>query len=225
MSSVQNRRSFLTQITGLAAGGAALAGVPSKAAGLQVGAPSGPVTEFKPPTWDLAWLDSFKGKYKQLYDLIWLTHKPNSINPPKNYLDVQKELRGLEFPDVNVAIGLVDIPINASDALWAKFKFGERWNIQDPETGKPAIRNVYLGTGPGDPRGTVKSLQARGVVFWMCNKSLNSLSRDLGRELGRPAGEVYAELVAGFNPGVKVVPAHTWAVGALQERGFTYERL
>jgi hypothetical protein len=37
--------------------------------------------------------------------------------------------------------------------------------------------------------------------------------------------EVDAEVRAGLNHGVKVVPALTWAVGMLQERGFTYEKL
>jgi hypothetical protein len=37
--------------------------------------------------------------------------------------------------------------------------------------------------------------------------------------------EVYAELRAGFLPGVKLVPAHAWAIGVIQERGFTYQRL
>ena len=36
---------------------------------------------------------------------------------------------------------------------------------------------------------------------------------------------VRAELIAGFVPGVKLVPAHTLLVGLVQERGFTYQRV
>jgi hypothetical protein len=59
----------------------------------------------------------------------------------------------------------------------------------------------------------------------MCNKALNGLTTDFAHELGKPRAEVYAELTAGLNPGVKVVPAITWAFSTLQERGFTYAKL
>jgi len=36
---------------------------------------------------------------------------------------------------------------------------------------------------------------------------------------------VRAELIAGFNPGVRLVPAHTMALGLAQEHGCTDERL
>jgi hypothetical protein len=34
---------------------------------------------------------------------------------------------------------------------------------------------------------------------------------------------VKAELVAGLNPGVHIVPAHTQAIGLVQQRGCAYE--
>jgi hypothetical protein len=36
---------------------------------------------------------------------------------------------------------------------------------------------------------------------------------------------VRAELIAGFNPGVRLIPAHTMLLGLAQERGCTYEQL
>jgi hypothetical protein len=177
--------------------------------------------------WDLAWLDAFKGRHRQVYDLIGQVPRETMLHPPSNYLEAHKELSGLEFPDINVVIGTngAAFPITASDALWARFKFGERWNIKDPDTGQPATRNVYLGQATGAARGTVRALQARGAVFWMCNMALNTLSVDFGNRFGRPATDVYAEFVEGLLPGVRVVPAHTWAIGLVQERGFTYEKL
>jgi intracellular sulfur oxidation DsrE/DsrF family protein len=71
----------------------------------------------------------------------------------------------------------------------------------------------------------VRSLQAKGAVFMMCNNSLQGLASEYARESGRTASELHAELIAGLHPGVKVVPALTWAIGMLQERGFTYEKL
>jgi intracellular sulfur oxidation DsrE/DsrF family protein len=39
------------------------------------------------------------------------------------------------------------------------------------------------------------------------------------------AAAVRADLAANLLPGVRIVPAHTWAIGYAQERGFTYEKL
>jgi len=207
-----SRRAFLASIAGTA----------SLAAGVRAAAQAPGAGK-----WDLAWMDTLKGRHKQLYDLMWHTLRPNTLNPPTNYFEIHEELSGLKFPDVNVVIGANSscMPINASDALWAKYTIGERYKITDPATGKPAVRNVYLGSATSPTGGTVRGLQARGAVFMMCNKALQGVSRDWARDLAVSPSDLHAELVAGMNPGVKVVPALTWAVGTLQERGFTYEKL
>lgn len=199
-----DRRTFLTAVTGLA---------------VTAGVAPAQSPRLGPDTWDLAWLDGFKGKHKQVFDLVFHTLRPNTLSPPANYLDVHHELSGLEFPDVNVAVGSNGpaFPMLAVDDLWVKFTLGERSGVKDAETGQPSAKNPYAAE--------VRQLQARGAVFWMCNRALNSVSADLAKAFGRPVPEVYAELRAGFLPGVKLVPAHSWTIGAIQERGFTYERL
>ena len=37
-----------------------------------------------------------------------------------------------------------------------------------------------------------------------------------------PPADVRADLLAGLNPGVRLVPSHVMALGLAQERGFTY---
>lgn len=220
-----NRRSFLASLTGLASvGGVAIV---SRSADAGPAPPVAQTPAFTRQKWDTSWLASFKGRHKQVYDLLWHTLRPNTLNPPMNYFDIHKELSGLEFPDVNVVIGAnsTSFPINASDALWAKFKLGERYDIKDPTTGQPAVRNVYLGPPAGGTGSTVRTLQARGALFLMCNNSLQGMATDWSREIGTSAPELHAELTAGLNPGVRVVPALTWAIGMLQEAGFTYEKL
>jgi hypothetical protein len=176
--------------------------------------------------WDTSWLDGFKGHHKQLYDLMWHTLRPNTLNPPKFYFDALKEVSGLDYHDVNVVVGVnTTFPINASDALWAKYKLGERFDVKDPATGKPAVKNVYLGTGADDRNSSVRLLQARGALFIQCNVALGGAINGLARDFDLPVADVDQEVRAGLNPGVRIVPALTWAVGMLQERGFTYERL
>jgi len=71
----------------------------------------------------------------------------------------------------------------------------------------------------------VKALQARGTIFWQCNIALNSIAQQLATARQLPLAEVRADLLAGLNPGVRVVPSHVMALGLVQERGLTYVKI
>lgn len=200
------RRAFFGAVTGLAAAAPIAA-------------------QDKTAAWDLSWLDRFKGKHKQMFDLGTTELDDDSpLRLPNNYLNMFKDVLHLEGADVNVAVGIARtaFPVNASDALWEKLKIGEAWKIKDPETGKPAVRNIYLGSATGGAAPTVRSLTARGVVFWQCNIALGGIANQFAQKTGLPFEKMRAELIAGLNPGVQVVPAHSMATGLAQERGFTY---
>jgi intracellular sulfur oxidation DsrE/DsrF family protein len=168
--------------------------------------------------WDLSWFDDFKGKHKQVYDYgtFDLSADSRPLRFVRNYHDAHKELSGLEPPEINTVVGCshAAFPINASDALWEKYKLGERWKIIDPATKQPSVRNLYM-TG-------VKGLQASGTTFWQCNVALSVIVLELSQGTPSAPTAVRAELIAGLHPGVRLVPAHVMAVGLAQERGFTY---
>lgn len=178
--------------------------------------------------WDLSWIDGLRGKHKQVFSVGSLVnHLP--LHVVTNYLDAHLEVYGLEYPDINTVVGITDpgFPINVGDAIWAKYEIGRRWQIKDPQTDDWATRNVFMENVPAAPGKNVgvKRLQARGTVFWQCNNALGAIVRRFARETGQPAEAVRSELVAGLNPGVKVVPAHTMVLGLVQERGCTYEAI
>ena len=171
-------------------------------------------------SWDMTWLDGLTGKHRQVFDL---SDMEVGLIVVKNWLDAWQDLYGLKHPEVNAVVGIGGhaFPINASDALYAKYPIGELWKVNDPATGKPALRNTFLeGSGA-----KVRPLQARGTIFWECNNALHNVAGRIGRAVNRPAAEIYPELRAGMNPGVIVVPAHTMLIGICQERGCTYEAL
>ena len=87
------------------------------------------------------------------------------------------------------------------------------------------MRNIFLDGGktPLDQSKTVHALQARGVIFWQCNKALHKIAKELAELVKRPEADVYPELKACLNPGVILVPAHTMLIGLAQEHGCTYE--
>jgi hypothetical protein len=170
--------------------------------------------------WDMSWLDGLTGKHKQVFDL---SDMEVGLVVVKNWLDAWQEVYGLKHPDVNAVVGIGGhaFPINASDALYQKFPIGELWKVDDPATGRPALRNIFLDGGDAK----VRPLQARGVIFWECNNALRNVAGRIGRAVSRPASEVYPELRAGLNPGVILVPAHTMLIGMCQEHGCSYEAL
>jgi hypothetical protein len=218
MSSVQDRRTFLTAVVGLAS-------LPSLASaqGGQAPAPAvaGPI--------DITWFDAFKGKHKQVFDLGSFDLSVDSpLRQPVTYFAGHREVSKLEPPnDINVLVAISHkaFPMNATDALWEKLKLGELWNIKDPQTGKPATRNMFLGAGATPGGATVRGLQARGVVFWQCNFALGSVAAEIAQKTGAKVQDLRTDLAGGLLPGVRLVPAHTWAIGFVQERGFTYEKL
>lgn len=173
-----------------------------------------------PAAWDMRWLDRLTGKHKQVFDVASVG---TALLAVSNYLDAFEEVYGLRHPEVNTVVGIAGkgFPFNATDTLWSAWKLGERYEVKDPATGTWAVRNIFYDKpGVSD---TVKALQARGTIFWMCNNAINRLARTWAGETKRPAEEVRKELIAGLNPGVILIPAHTMLLGLCQERGCTYQ--
>ena len=213
MSSPHGRRSFISTVaslTGLAAVRLSAGQQPRD----QPAAASG--------GFDMTWLDQMKGKHKQLYDLggLDLAAEPRPLRFARNFLDTFRDVYHFEYPDINTAVGISGpaFPMNASDRLWAKYKLGERSKIIDPTTKQPAVRNVFYDGGDI----SVKAIQARGAVFWQCNVALGLVAQQLATAFQMPVADVRADLIAGLNSGVRLMPSHVMALALAQERGFTY---
>ncbi len=172
--------------------------------------------------WDLSWMDSLNGKHKQVFDIGGIEI---ALLVVTNNLDAYREVFDLGYPDVNcvVAISGAGFPINAGDALWAKYEFGRRYKIKEPGTDNWATRNIWLNGLPMRGKVVGVKLQERGAIFWQCNNALNGVTATLAGETKQAIDIVKAELVAGLNPGVHVVPAHTQALGLVQGRGCAYQ--
>ena len=214
MSLPHGRRSFISAV-------ASLAGL----AAVRVSGDQQPRQPSAAPSslFDTAWLEQMKGKHKQLYDLggLALADDPRPLRFTRNFLDTFRDEYHLEFPDINTAVGISGpaFPMNASDRLWAKYKLGERSKIIDPTTKQPAVRNIFYDDGSDI---SVKAIQARGAVFWQCNVALGQVAQQLAAAFQMPLAEVRADLIAGLNPGVRLMRSHVMALALAQERGFTY---
>ncbi len=215
MSSLHGRRSFFSAVaslTGLA--------VVRLSADQQ---PAAQAAARRANEFDMAWLNQVKGRHKQLYDLgsLELSVEPRPLRFTRNFLDTFRDVDHLEYPDINTAVGISGpaFPMNASDRLWAKYKLGERSKIVDPMTKQPAVRNIFYDDGSDI---SVKAIQARGTLFWQCNVALGNVAQQLATAFQMPVAEVRADLIAGLNPGVRLMPSHVMALALAQEKGFTY---
>ena len=177
------------------------------------------------PAWDLEWMDDLKAKHRQVFDLgeVNLVADARPLRFPRNYLDAFHDVFALDFPEIKTIVGIsgTAFGINASDRLWEKYALGERSKIVDPATKQPAIRNVFLN----EESLGVKALQARGTIFWQCNIALNNIAQQLATARQLAVADIRADLLAGLNPGVHLVPSHVMAMGMVQERGVTYVRI
>ena len=177
--------------------------------------------------WDLAWLDQLKGNHRQLFDVgRKIEDIPGPLHTVGNYLDAWRDVYHLEFPQVNTVVGIAGsgFPINVNDAIWAKYKIAAKWQITDGPDKSGLDHNVFLDAPASDAkRASVKGLQARGTIFCQCNNALKAIARELAMGSHDTFDNVYAELVVGLNPGVKLVPANTMLIGLAQEHGCAYE--
>src|SRR5580700_5652226 len=83
--------------------------------------------------------------------------------------------------------------INYDDSMWAKYRIGEWLSVTDPDTGKPAVRNIFFPSkvakaeGKEDPSDekssyqdkSVEGLQRRGVKFLSCHTATEEQARVL----------------------------------------------
>lgn len=173
-----------------------------------------------------AWFKKVKGKHKIVYDApephdgfpiiwSWVFYKTNNqTGTPDNELTAMVVLRHSA------------IPIAMEDKLWAKYKFGEAFKINDPNTATAAVKNPFwipeakfwVDFGIDG----IKNLQARGVMFCVCDMALTVNSMMTAKAMNLNPDEVKKEWVSGLLPGIQLVPSGVWAIGRAQEKGCAY---
>ncbi|MEZ4504723.1 MAG: hypothetical protein R2848_02405 [Thermomicrobiales bacterium] len=124
------------------------------------------------------------------------------------------------------------------DAVWEKYKLGEKYEITDPMTGAPTIRNLFWSSrfGPDAPKDItakdnyyqdtgIEVLQERGTIFLSCNNSLNGQAAAAVADGRAPAGmeaaDVATDIAANLVPGAVLVPAVVGEVSRAQTAGYS----
>jgi len=116
-------------------------------------------------------------------------------------------------------------PLALNHAMWAKYKIGESFKIDDPETKAPAVKNPFFQPKSGvllNDDLAIDRLLAKGTIFGGCNVALVVQSGMLAHNAGLSAEDAAKEWTANLIPGITLIPSGTWGVNRAQEAGCTY---
>ena len=209
-----DRRDFL----GIAATAAAM-GIGAALPVATASAAQGPSTDFT------RWLDSIPGKHRIVLDMrepnegfafawawVWLLTSPQAY--------------GLAESDVGAAIVIRHnaIPLALDDAAWKKYKLGEMFKINDPDTGAPAVRNPYYLTmhDPFLPDMALQKLIDRSVRVIACNMAIHFYTGLIAKQMGLKHEDVKADWNSAVLPGIAHAPSGLVACEGAVSRGCTY---
>jgi hypothetical protein len=220
-----NRRNFLGK---LAAGAAAIS-VTSIASPLQAmagEAPPYPQTYGDPEEM----FKKINGKHRIVFD----SPHPHEIFPfawPRVFL-LTNEATGTKSNDCSVVVVLRHSSIGYAmeDRVWEKYKLGELFKANDPETSKPALRNPFWKPKPGAYKVPafgeiligIDQLQANGVMFCVCEAAISVYSASVAQSMNLKHDDVRNDFLKAILPGIQGVPSGVWALGRAQEKGCGY---
>lgn len=171
------------------------------------------------------WLDSLTGKQKALLDM----REPNGgmamawawvflFTAPPAYGITEKDVRVVMVMRHNA------IPVALGDAAWSKYKLGEYFKIDDPDTGAPAVRNPYYLTmkDPFLPDMALQKLIDRGVKVAACDMAIAFYSGQVAKQMGMNPEEVKNDWNNALLPGIVHAPSGLVACQGAVSKGCTY---
>ena len=107
--------------------------------------------------------------------------------------------------------------------MWQGKALGAFYKINDPKTGAPATRNIFLTPQDGEPaNAAVSDLMKRGVTFVVCNVALKNLAKT-SRSLPGPARtRCTTSWPRASSTGAMLVPDVFVSMQRAQKRGVAY---
>lgn len=210
------RRGFLFRLSQAAAGLTALVASTARA---DVAARSADLVAADDPD---AWMNRLTGQNKVMIHVH--QYFMTGLVDARTMLGNAREQYGVPEDQYSIAVITHGPAIQGllRDEVWQRLSLGAFYKVNDPKTGAPATRNIYLTPQDGEPAdAAVLDLMKRNVTFVVCNVAVRSLSKKLARE-GATPDAVYAELSAGLVPGAFLVPDVFVSMQRAQKRGISY---
>jgi hypothetical protein len=181
-------------------------------------------------------------KTKKKHKFVFMSVQPHLIVPglASLYIHVQNALNAGEvsfgWGHGKVASAAVllgpSVVLGLNDAMWAKYPFGEMFNLKDA-AGKPEKSNVYYKAqtnlseeGDAGAGGNIyqdwsaEACIKRGTAFMVCHNALTAFAGMMAMQGGGDPHAAVAEWKAALLPGFMIVPAGVGALHAAMEHGW-----
>lgn len=177
-------------------------------------------------------------RVKQVYDAVAID-EGRFLNNMKNSLNGLHFGFGVPAEQIHV-VGALHGPanmLNYDDYIWNKYQIGAWLKVDDPATGKPAVKNPYYPSKSGpeghypsqDPDSresiyqdsSMQALQRRGVKFLSCHTATEEQARALIKHnnLQQQPEEIVKEMLTHLVPQILVVASMVAAIALLQTDG------
>jgi hypothetical protein len=181
-------------------------------------------------------------RIKQVWDVV-------NIGGGKFLSNIKNALNGLHYgygvptEQIKIAAALHGPTnmLNYGDYVWEKYGIGEWLGVTDPETQKPAVRNIFYNSkngiqkestskDPDDPGSifqdtSIEALQSRGVQFMSCHTATEEQAHALVKrnKLSQAPEEIVKDMLAHTQPNVLVNASMVSAIALMQAEGrYTY---
>ena len=171
------------------------------------------------------WLDSISGKQRVVLDM----REPNdgmALAWAWVFLFTAPQAYGMPESDLGTVMVLRHnaIPVALEDSAWKKYKLGEYFKINDPETGKPAVRNPYYlkMSEPFLPDMALQKLIDRGVKVAACDMAIHFYSGEIAKQMGMKHEDVKADWNSAVLPEITHAPSGVVACQGAVAHGCTY---
>ncbi len=209
-----DRRDFL-QMTAVAAAVGVGAALPAATAS----AATGEATDFT------RWLEGISGKHRVVLDVrepydgmalawawVWLFTGPQAYGVKESDLGTVMVFRHNAIPFV------------LEDSMWKKYKLGEYFKINDPQTKAAAVRHPYYTT-PVDADVadmTLKNHIERGVKVVACDMAIHYYSGQIAKAQGLKHDDVKKEWMEATLPKIAHAPSGVVACQGAVAKGCAY---
>ena len=209
-----DRRDFL-QMTAVAAAVGVGAALPAATAS----AATGDATDFT------RWLDGISGQHRVVLDV----REPNdgmAIAWAWVWLFTGPQAYGVKESDLGTVMVFRHnaIPFVLEDSMWKKYKLGEYFKINDPQTKVAAVRHPYYTT-PVDANVadmTLKNHIERGVKVVACDMAIHYYSGQIAKAQGLKHDDVKKEWMEATLPKIAHAPSGVVACQGAVAKGCAY---
>jgi len=123
-------------------------------------------------------------------------------------------------------------PAGLHDDIWSRYSLGTEYNIVDPATGSPALRNPFWARASqaADANGaaaipTMQELTNRGALTLVCDFAIGHLATRLAPKMNRSADDIHQDLRTHLVPGGFLVPSGIFGLVKAQNAGCGFVRI